>query len=1079
MLSVAAVSAGAASSGYYSADSYYAKDSEEARAASQWFGKGAEAAGLSGHVEPEKFNEVMQGFTPDYRRLGIERNGELVHRAGTDLTFSASKSVSIMALMGGDKRVIAAHDAAVKTALAHAEANFLQTRMRNPETGEMERIGGQKMIAGVFRHDTSRALDPQLHSHAVVANMTIGEDGKWRTVENKAIFENKMEIGAVYRNSLAAELTKIGYDVVREGKHGFVEIKGVPKDVAEMFSTRREQIREVLKNSVDTNASAAASRAALLTRNAKTRDVDRGALYALWRQEAAEKGFGQSEMEALKNAAKAREIVPEDRRIEARAAVEFAVRHISERASVYERGHVVKTALDRMERGTIEDVEREIGRRIETGNLVSAIDKTMQNPMSDARTILTERAVIASFEAARGRGVQVASNRQVDRALYGATLTDGQRAAVEVSLTTRERVVGVQGYAGTGKTYMLARVQSIAEKQGYEVVGLAPSHRAVQELSSAGIAANTLQSFLAKNEGVAAGRISDGALRAMQKDYAGKIIVVDEASMIGTAQMHDLLTIVNRVEAAKLVLVGDVKQLDAVEAGSPFRSLQRAGMQTASMADIMRQKNPEMLAAVHHIIRSEVGAFFEKVGDRVVETESPPVAAAERWLSLSPRDRANTMLITQRNEWRDEINAEVRSGLRTEGIVQGDDHRFERLEPQRLTVAQLGVAENYSPGAVVIFEREVKSLGAAKGESFVVMARPDNLGLVHDGAPVRDDKVALRSERTGREIEFEPGKSTYFAKAVTLYERTSINLAKGDAVRFDRTDLDEGVVNKATGEVVAITAETLTLRLGDEVRDLPRDHDLTRHIDYAWGSTVHGAQGATVENAIVALEASSLLTTQKSVYVSASRMKEDVTLFTDDRGRLEATVAAVTGERLDARDVIGDHVQVREEHAAAGRDPGDGPALDSGTASRFESAWASFPADDRDPTLTPEQEATWRAQMAGIDLGKGDSDRSHEMSFSATDAPRRTHDESHAKDLATGNAATDDGDRDDVRNTERVARDEERPEDPDPIRDEPGEDRFLREEMRHGTQTRGSDEHESDRDHSKAIERGDDEGAER
>ena len=111
---------------------------------------------------------------------------------------------------------------------------------------QVNRVGDQKMMAGIFRHDSSRALDPQLHSHAVVANMTIGEDGKWRTVENNAIFKNKMEIGAVYRSSLAASLTEIGYEIERRGKHGFIEIKGVPEAVSGAFSTRSEEIKAAL-----------------------------------------------------------------------------------------------------------------------------------------------------------------------------------------------------------------------------------------------------------------------------------------------------------------------------------------------------------------------------------------------------------------------------------------------------------------------------------------------------------------------------------------------------------------------------------------------------------------------------------------------------------------------------------------------------------------------------------------------------------------------------------------------------------------------------------------------------------------
>ncbi|MEL7464769.1 MAG: MobF family relaxase [Pseudomonadota bacterium] len=1070
MLSVAAVSAGAASSGYYSNDSYYAKDSEEAKEASVWHGEGAAAAGLSGHVDPGKFSEIMQGFTPDERRLGYEKNGEHVHQAGTDMTFSAPKSVSVMALLSGDKRIVTAHDAAVKTALDYAEKTYLQTRMKDPITGKVERLGGQKMIAGVFRHDSSRALDPQLHSHAVVANMTIGEDGKWRTVQNNAFFKNKMEIGAVYRNALASSLTEIGYDIWRAGKHGFVEIKGVPKDLERSFSTRSEEIKAALKSSYDAKLSAAAARAAILTRSAKSKSVDRAELYALWRKEAAAKGFGDREMASIRDSAKGRSILSEDRSIEARAAVEFAVRHVSERASVYEKGHIVKTALDRMQRGTIADVSREIERRLETGQLISSVHKSMQSPITDARSLHTERSSIDAFKASTNVGTVIAKQRVVDRAIYRTSLSDGQKNAVSTALSTKDRVVGVQGYAGTGKTFMLSKVKAIAEKQGYEIVGLAPAHRAVKELGAAGIEGNTLHSFVSRNERFASGRAKRGDVRSAQREFAKKVLVVDEASMIGTRQMRDFLTIANRVGAAKVVLVGDVKQLDAVEAGSPFRALQNAGMDTASMADIMRQRNPEMLGAIHDIIQNEVAEFFNKIDNRIEEVERPALAAANRWLSLSPEERANTMLITQKNSWRAAINDRIREGLREEGAVGRDDVRFERLDPQRLTTAQLGVADNYQPGDVVIFEKTVRSIGAKMGDSFTVIDRQSSLDLVHEGAPFSDGKIALRDDKTGREVEYEPGRSTWFANAVSLYERGSIDLAVGDAIRFDRTDLDEKIVNKAMGEIVSLDDKTVTINIGDEVKTLPRDHPLTRHMDYAWAATVHGSQGATVENAIVAIEAASALTTQKSLYVAASRIKEDVTLFTEDRVLLKNTVMRESGERLDARDIVPD-----ERAANEGRDL-NGRELELGQAAPLDADRPDFEADPltaRDPILTPEQEAAWRAQIAEVnpadDLQKGDE----EMRMNDHEDADRSRGEDRTEERRPEDPATPDDDHDEVREAERPDQVEERQEEPEPFREEPGEDRAHREENRHGFLDRGETERGDDT-RDAGLDRGDD-----
>ena len=186
--SIGAVASPAQGVTYYERDGYYARDDPAHRDASAWAGKGAEALGLSGPVDPDTFKAVLEGKVPDGtgRQLGRkDRDGNIHHRPGRDVTLSAPKSVSLPALVGGDGRVVAAHDRAVTRTLAWIEDNAVETRMKDPETGRMVHAGDQGMVAVTFRHDTSRNLDPQLHTHAVLANMVQGEDGKWRTMANE------------------------------------------------------------------------------------------------------------------------------------------------------------------------------------------------------------------------------------------------------------------------------------------------------------------------------------------------------------------------------------------------------------------------------------------------------------------------------------------------------------------------------------------------------------------------------------------------------------------------------------------------------------------------------------------------------------------------------------------------------------------------------------------------------------------------------------------------------------------------------------------------------------------------------
>ncbi|MDE0108763.1 MAG: relaxase domain-containing protein, partial [Bryobacterales bacterium] len=302
--SIGAVASPAQGVSYYEKDSYYARDSDEHRAASAWAGKGAAELGLEGPVDPETFRAVLEGEVPDGsgKRLGKRgREGEIHHRPGRDLTFSAPKSVSLAALVGGDERIVGAHDRAVAGALDWFERNAAETRMREPGSGpgqaraggRMVRAGGQKTVIATFRHDTSRNLDPALHTHSVIANMLLGPDGKWRTMANERLYASKMALGALYRNALAGELARLGYGIEKTHADGRFEIAGVSRETVEAFSTRRAEIEAAMEGrGLGTTGENPhlARRAALMTRAAK-REVDRDALGETWARQAVALDF--------------------------------------------------------------------------------------------------------------------------------------------------------------------------------------------------------------------------------------------------------------------------------------------------------------------------------------------------------------------------------------------------------------------------------------------------------------------------------------------------------------------------------------------------------------------------------------------------------------------------------------------------------------------------------------------------------------------------------------------------------------------------------------------------------------------
>ncbi len=254
------------------------------------------------------------------------------------------------------------------------------------------------------------------------------------------------------------------------------------------------------------------------------------------------------------------------------------------------------------------------------------------------------------------------------------------------------------------------RARGLLEKKGYEVRGLAPSASAARTLEGeAGIGSETLQRFLARYAGVAEGRMTKKGEREMRSSFAKTALVVDEGSLASTVQARNLLRIADALRIPRVVLVGDAKQLDAVDAGKPFAQLQKAGMKTAVMDEIMRQRDPALKEAVEASLAGDVARAFDKLGENVAEVKPDNLAgaAAARWLALSPEERANAGLMAPSHGLREDINAIVRERLVRDGAVHGPAMTVDRLVSRGYTSAEKTLAANYRPGDGLIVGREV------------------------------------------------------------------------------------------------------------------------------------------------------------------------------------------------------------------------------------------------------------------------------------------------------------------------------------------------------------------------------------
>ena len=867
MLSGPRALASASETSDYLLHEYLVRNDKAHRTANRWHGGGAEALGLPERVSRRRFVEVLEGHVPgtDFR-LGRVVDGAHQHRPGWDCTFSAPKSVSLEALLHDNKAVMRAHDASVRAALDWIEAEFLQTRGYDPATGRRPRVKADGLVAATFRHVASRNNDPQLHTHAVIANMTRNAAGEWRSVEPTLLQRNRRLIGAWYRNDLARRLGEMGYVLVPTQVGGLpsFELAGYSPAMLEAFSTRRRDILDYMAERGWKYDAKTAQAATLHTRKRKDEPAP-GALSAMWKARAEALGLARDADEVRLDRTE-RGFARPPARFTALEAVWQATDHLEERHAVFGESDLLAAALGREPgRHTHVDLQAEIGRLREDGHLVAAGD----GALTTRRTLRAEKEVIRLMREGKGTARPLAPEEAVAGRLAATELTEGQKEAVRLILRSPDPVVGVQGFAGTGKTRMLNEVATLAG--GRQVFGLAPSSEAARVLGvEGGIGVTTLQWLLTRYGSIAEGTASEEEIARAGQTFRDAVVVVDEASMVGTVQMRDLQRILAPLGVVRLVLVGDSLQLRSVAAGQPFRLLQRAGMATARMDDVIRQRSVDLKAAVEHMVAGDPALAVESIAADVRELPADSLAgtAARLWLSLPPDARKGTVILAPTHEMREEINAVVRRGLADEGVLGRRSVEIGRLVDRRLTRVHAADRESYRPGDVVVANRDV--YGLREGEAWTVA------GTGEDG---------VRLKRRGETRAFAPSGNA--ARNLSLCESRPLPLRAGDEIVWTRNLRRRGLINgeRATVERIAGVRIDVRTHSGRALRFAVDDDDL-RHIDHAWSSTVYRAQGLTRDNVIAVLDSASMMSDRAMLYVEMSRARDGFVLLTDDTEQL-------------------------------------------------------------------------------------------------------------------------------------------------------------------------------------------------
>ncbi len=837
----------------------------------EWQGKLARQWNLTGPVHDEHFARLAEGQHPrtgeqlvrhQVSRTYEGKNGKEVtsvdHRAGWDATFSAPKSVSITALVGGDHRVRIAHRESVRTALTELE-RYTQARIGNVHTPETT----GKFAAATFEHDTARPVDgyaaPQLHTHAVIFNVTERDIGQARALQPHEIFVSQRYVTAIYRSELALRLEKLGYEIDR-GKHGQPEIKGYTKEYLEASSPRREQIKDHLREQ-GIDGAAAAQIAAHHTRDGKEL-LPQEEVLRRHRELAAQFGHQADRIVAQARAHGQHQMRKPE--MQAQRAVTWARDHVFERSAVQDRRAILETALARgMGETTYSSIRQEFDRRVRTGEFREIAHKGTDRQFTTNEMIQLEREIIAQMQEGNRRRYSdpmlVSPQVRIRTEDRHPELSASQRQVVDDILVSREKIVGLDGVAGSGKTTTVSVIREAAVAEGYRVEGFAPTSRAAQKLAEAGMETSTLQKQLASREQADTGK--------------KRLYVLDESSMASTRQVHDFLSRLHPND--RVLLVGDRRQHEAVEAGRPFAQLQDAGMLTIKLDEIVRQKDPGLKHVVEQLARGEIREAVENLDrqGRVHEIRDRGeriAAIAKGYANLPER----TLVVSPDNRSRIEINERIRAELQGQGVVSREEHQIRTLvQRQDLTGADRTWAERYEVGDVLRYSRASKETGIGRGEYALVKA-------IDAATNQLTVKLKDPAERT-----YDPRRQ----QGVSVFREEIRSFSEGDRIQFTAPSNELRVANRELGTIENIGNDgRLTLRM-DSGRSIELDLNGHVHLDYGYAVTSHSSQGQTADRVLIHVDSelgAKDLLNSRMAYVAVSRGAHDAQIFTNDASTL-------------------------------------------------------------------------------------------------------------------------------------------------------------------------------------------------
>jgi conjugative relaxase-like TrwC/TraI family protein len=828
---------------YYSTADYYSEGQE---LTGRWRGAAARRLGLQGEVKQAEWDALCDNQHPGTgQKLTPRQRSD--RTVGYDFNFHVPKSVSLLYATTRDERILDAFRDSVDGTMHDMEAEML-TRVR--KGGKNENRQTSNMAWGEFIHFTSRPVDgvpdPHLHAHCFVFNTTFDQKEKtWKAGQFRELNRDAPYFEAVFHSQFADRLSDLGLPIERT-KKGW-ELSGVEKDLIAKFSRRTAQIedkaREMGIDDVETKAELGAK-----TRERKAKDLTFPELQDTWRSRMSER-----DLEILANLEQklGGEAEPADSDASARA-MEYATAHVFERKSVVPERQFLAAALRHsVGQATVEEVHREADR----SGLITG--ERNGRRMVTTRDVLDEERQVIDF-ARNGRGSCTPFARQHDT-FNRDWLNDAQKNAVKHIVESRDRVMVVRGAAGVGKTTLMQEAAEAIEATGTKVFAFAPSADASR---------GTLRDAGFKDADTVARLLVDEKL---QQQVAGQLIWIDEAGLLSMKTMRQAFDVADKLDA-RVLLSGDRYQHGSVERGAALRLLEEeAGLVPAQVKEIKRQSGAYK-EAVRALAEGHAADGFKRLDDLGWVQEIPQEyrykqMAADYVEAIAKGKIA--LVVSPTHAEGDRISAEIRRTLKERGELGSEERSFRVLENANLTEAERGDGVNYEPGDVLVFHQNAK--GFDRGE---------RVNFTGEG------KLPLDQ-----------------ASRFQAFHASTLQLAAGDAVRITHNGMT------ADGKHRLNNGSQYNVRKFDPDGNIVLDNGWT--IGKNWGflshgyvTTSHASQGRTVDQVLVGQGSESFVaSSREQFYVSASRARERVTIYTDDK---EALLDAVkrSDDRLTATEFV-------------------------------------------------------------------------------------------------------------------------------------------------------------------------------